>query len=61
VDLVPKEVVAQWLVVLRRHFPTIAFKSSTQVKRRFKRMTMTVGWYTRLDLACLGSAHEVAV
>jgi nuclear GTP-binding protein len=30
VDLVPREVVAQWLVYLRNEFPVIAFKSSTQ-------------------------------
>eukprot|EP00611_Tribonema_gayanum_P023130 TRINITY_DN4809_c0_g1_i4.p1 TRINITY_DN4809_c0_g1~~TRINITY_DN4809_c0_g1_i4.p1 ORF type:complete len:676 (-),score=242.98 TRINITY_DN4809_c0_g1_i4:144-2111(-) len=30
VDLVPKEVVAQWLKVLREDHPTVAFKASTQ-------------------------------
>lgn len=30
VDLVPKEVVAKWLKHLRRSFPAIAFKASTQ-------------------------------
>lgn len=30
VDLVPKEVVAKWLKYLRRSFPAIAFKASTQ-------------------------------
>lgn len=30
VDLVPKEVAAGWLAVLRRSFPTVAFKASTQ-------------------------------
>ncbi|KNC81987.1 hypothetical protein SARC_05716 [Sphaeroforma arctica JP610] len=30
IDLVPKDVVAQWLKYLRNYFPTIAFKASTQ-------------------------------
>ncbi|CAN0567614.1 unnamed protein product, partial [Laminaria digitata] len=30
VDLVPKDVVAKWLKHLRRSFPAIAFKASTQ-------------------------------
>lgn len=31
VDLVPKQVVADWLAYLRRFHPTIAFKAATQV------------------------------
>jgi nuclear GTP-binding protein len=34
VDLVPREVVEQWLKFLRNHYPTIAFKSSTQLQRK---------------------------
>eukprot|EP01134_Creolimax_fragrantissima_P003330 CFRG3330T1 len=30
IDLVPKEVVTQWLKYLRNYFPTVAFKASTQ-------------------------------
>ena len=30
IDLVPKQVVTQWLKVLRNEFPTIAFKANTQ-------------------------------
>jgi nuclear GTP-binding protein len=33
IDLVPPEVVQKWLLHLRREFPTIAFKSSTQQQR----------------------------
>ena len=33
IDLVPAEVVADWLKVLRREFPTIAFKASTQEQK----------------------------
>lgn len=33
VDLVPKNVVADWLAYLRRFHPTIAFKAATQVRR----------------------------
>jgi nuclear GTP-binding protein len=33
VDLVPKEVTQQWLKYLRRFFPCIAFKSSTQTQK----------------------------
>ena len=33
VDLVPREVVEQWLKYFRNEFPTIAFKSSTQSQR----------------------------
>lgn len=33
VDLVPAEVVAAWVKYLRREFPTLAFKSSTQQQR----------------------------
>lgn len=33
IDLVPAEVVRQWLTYLRREFPTIAFKASTQQQR----------------------------
>lgn len=33
VDLVPKEVAEQWLTTLRKEFPTIAFRSSTQQQR----------------------------
>jgi hypothetical protein len=32
VDLVPKQVVADWLAYLRRFHPTIAFKAATQVR-----------------------------
>lgn len=32
-DLVPREVVEQWLKYLRNEFPTIAFKASTQTQR----------------------------
>ena len=30
IDLVPRENVQQWLIALRKEFPTIAFKASTQ-------------------------------
>ena len=33
-DLVPREVTLSWLRYLRREYPTIAFKSSTQLKQR---------------------------
>lgn len=33
IDLVPPPVVQQWLVYLRRFFPTLAFKASTQQQR----------------------------
>jgi nuclear GTP-binding protein len=33
IDLVPPEVVQQWLAYLRKDFPTIAFKASTQQQR----------------------------
>jgi nuclear GTP-binding protein len=33
IDLVPREVVAQWLTHLRRELPTVAFKASTQSQR----------------------------
>ena len=33
-DLVPREVTLSWLHYLRREYPTIAFKSSTQLKQR---------------------------
>ncbi|KAI8913542.1 P-loop containing nucleoside triphosphate hydrolase protein [Gorgonomyces haynaldii] len=33
VDLVPREVVEQWLKYLRNEFPTVAFKASTQSQR----------------------------
>jgi nuclear GTP-binding protein len=33
IDLVPASVVQQWLVYLRREFPTVAFKASTQQQR----------------------------
>ncbi|KAJ3002404.1 Guanine nucleotide-binding protein-like 3 [Thoreauomyces humboldtii] len=34
IDLVPREVVEQWLKYLRNEFPTIAFKASTQNQRQ---------------------------
>lgn len=33
IDLVPREVVEQWLKYLRNEFPTVAFKASTQSQR----------------------------
>jgi nuclear GTP-binding protein len=33
IDLVPPEVVQKWLVYLRKEFPTVAFKASTQQQR----------------------------
>lgn len=33
IDLVPREVVEAWLVYLRKEFPTIAFKASTQTQK----------------------------
>ncbi|PJF18083.1 hypothetical protein PSACC_02105 [Paramicrosporidium saccamoebae] len=33
IDLVPREIVAQWLAVLRREHPAVAFKASTQTQR----------------------------
>jgi len=33
-DLVPRENIMQWLIYLRKEFPTIAFKSSTQSQRK---------------------------
>ncbi|KAI9204201.1 P-loop containing nucleoside triphosphate hydrolase protein [Polychytrium aggregatum] len=33
IDLVPREVVEQWLKYLRNEFPTVAFKASTQAQR----------------------------
>ena len=33
IDLVPASVVQQWLIYLRREFPTVAFKASTQQQR----------------------------
>jgi nuclear GTP-binding protein len=32
-DLVPAEVVASWLKILRREFPTFAFKAATQEQK----------------------------
>ncbi|RIA98011.1 guanine nucleotide-binding protein-like 3 [Glomus cerebriforme] len=34
IDLVPRENITQWLIYLRKEFPTIAFKSSTQSQRK---------------------------
>src|SRR6266498_3734083 len=34
IDLVPRENITQWLIYLRKEFPTIAFKSSTQLQRK---------------------------
>lgn len=34
IDLVPSEVVGRWIRYLRRFFPTLAFKASTQQQRR---------------------------
>eukprot|EP01102_Stenamoeba_stenopodia_P018133 TRINITY_DN6611_c0_g2_i1.p1 TRINITY_DN6611_c0_g2~~TRINITY_DN6611_c0_g2_i1.p1 ORF type:complete len:510 (-),score=190.29 TRINITY_DN6611_c0_g2_i1:40-1464(-) len=34
IDLVPREVVEKWLKHLRNHYPTIAFKASTQSQRK---------------------------
>lgn len=33
IDLVPRDVVKQWLATLRREFPAVAFKASTQTQR----------------------------
>lgn len=33
-DLVPREIVDQWLKYLRNEFPTIAFKASTQSQKQ---------------------------
>jgi nuclear GTP-binding protein len=41
VDLVPREVVAEWLAFLRRSHPAVAFKAATQVGRSAGR---SVGW-----------------
>jgi len=35
IDLVPPEVLTKWIKYLRREYPTIAFKSSTQTKGKF--------------------------
>ncbi|KAK9762760.1 nuclear GTP-binding protein nug1 [Basidiobolus ranarum] len=34
IDLVPREIVEQWLKYLRNEYPTVAFKASTQSQRR---------------------------
>ncbi|CAG8616116.1 9708_t:CDS:2 [Funneliformis caledonium] len=34
IDLVPRENITQWLIYLRKEFPTVAFKSSTQSQRK---------------------------
>ncbi len=34
IDLVPAEIARQWLHVLRREYPTVAFKASTQSQVR---------------------------
>ncbi|CAG8465664.1 10090_t:CDS:2, partial [Acaulospora colombiana] len=34
IDLVPRENVMQWLAYLRKEYPTVAFKSSTQIQRK---------------------------
>ena len=34
IDLVPAEIARQWLALLRREFPTVAFKASTQSQVR---------------------------
>ncbi|CAG8505113.1 14563_t:CDS:2 [Acaulospora morrowiae] len=34
IDLIPRENVMQWLSYLRREYPTVAFKSSTQIQRK---------------------------
>ena len=34
IDLVPREVVQEWLKYLRNEFPTVAFKASTQSQRQ---------------------------
>ena len=39
-DLVPREIVEQWLKYLRGEFPTIAFKASTQSQRHHMGQTM---------------------
>lgn len=33
IDLVPRDVVSQWLNVLRREYPAVAFKASTQTQK----------------------------
>lgn len=54
IDMVPREVVKQWLSILRREFPTIAFKASTQHQRaNFGSSTST---HLDSNTDCLGSA-----
>ena len=42
IDLVPAEVVSQWLNYFRREFPTLAFKASTQAQRKLSHATASI-------------------
>jgi nuclear GTP-binding protein len=57
IDLVPREVVEQWLVYLRKEFPTIAFKASTQVGIETLQMGCDVCGVVVAHLACCRPAH----
>lgn len=66
IDLVPKEVVEQWLKCLRQEFPTIAFKASTQAQRQHTGHLMTDSNHQVPDelatsSSCLGGAALLAL
>lgn len=56
IDLVPQEVVTQWLTYLRHEFPTVAFRCNTQTQKN--RLARTKGDFDTMDAldgaACLG-------
>jgi nuclear GTP-binding protein len=65
-DLVPREVIEQWLKYLRQEFPTIAFKASTQSQRQHTGHLVTDSNYQiRDELAtpstCLGGTALLAL
>ncbi|TST85782.1 Red-sensitive opsin [Bagarius yarrelli] len=59
IDLVPKDIVEKWIKYLRNEFPTVAFKSSTQLQNKnLKRSHVPVSQATQELLgssACIGA------
>jgi hypothetical protein len=51
VDLVPREVVADWLKYLRAYHPTIAFKASTQGSGKLQQVnSQSLSWCLLVNL-----------
>lgn len=61
VDLVPKENVAKWLEYFRRSFPTLPFKSSTQLQRAHLTSDTSAPLLTLLKSFAGGSAKSLTV